>query len=119
MVAGKASHGSFHFVLCFRKTVQVVADLAGGIHQGCERSEVAGAGVQPQQVEPNAFQRSDAFGQVRLGCFPPGIEHFGAGRLGRRDRGEHLDLGASLCRAGLERFDECRQLRQVVPVGLR
>lgn len=78
---------------------QLLADRARGIHQRRERCEIAGAGMQPQQVEPDPLERGDTLAELRRCRLLPRGKHRGLGRSRRHERRDHLRRGAPRWRA--------------------
>ena len=79
-------NGVVHLALRLGEPAHVLAEQARRVDQRRERRQVARAGVQAQQVEPDSLQRRDALREVRRRRAAPRREHVGVARAGRGER---------------------------------
>jgi len=102
--------------LCIRQSAHVRTKLASGVDQCGERRQIARAGVQPQQVKPNTFQRRNSCRQLCRRYTAAPLERLGSvGTLWRKRR-DQIDFRARGRSLGLERRNDRRQFLQPLAV---
>src|SRR6185312_11768093 len=107
-----------HFALRVGEPPHVFAERTRGVEQCGERRQVRRAGVQAQEIEPYAFERGDALGEMRGRGVAPGREYRDSVGAGRRERSDHFQLGARFGGSGLERGDGRRKFGELFTESL-